>query len=210
MPLLSDRVRDRLPWRQLLVESVLVVLSVLLALALNAWYDHSQEQEKVRRALRGLHAELVDNRKRLQFRVSHHRALLDTFRTDSLSFRKPLSLRNIDINTQAWETAQQTGTIGLMDYEVASRVSGAYARIEDVEFLSRKVFDLLFDGTTYLGLHPNEIGDFGGFLNDLTRQETRALRQTTRALDAIEARMPALARSSSDPAAADSTSAMRH
>ena len=210
MPLLSDRVRDRLPWRQLLVESVLVVMSVLLALALNAWYDHSQEQEKVRRALRGLHAELVENRKRLQFRVSHHRALLDTFRTDSLSFRKPLSLRNIDINTQAWETAQQTGTIGLMDYEVASRVSGAYAEVDNIEFLSRKIFDVLLDGTTFLGYTPNDLGDFDGLLNDLTNVEAEALRQTTRALDAIEARMPALARSSSDPAAADSTSAMGH
>lgn len=209
MPLLSDRVRDRLPWRQLLVESVLVVMSVLLALALNAWYDHSQEQEKVQRALRGLHAELVENRKRLQFRVSHHRALLDTFRTDSLSFRKPLSLRNIDINTQAWETAQQTGTIGLMDYEVASRVSGAYAEVDNIEFLSRKIFDVLLDGTTFLGYTPNDLGDFDGLLNDLTNVEAEALRQTTRALDAIEARMPVLARSSSDPAA-DSTSAMGH
>ncbi len=199
MPLLSDQARDRIPWVQLFIESVLVVLSVLLALALDAWYDHRQEQEKVRRALRGLHAELVENRKNLQFRVSHHRALLDTFRTDSLSFRGGLSLKNIDINTQAWETAQQTGTVGLMDYEVASRVSSAYAKADDVEFLSRKVFDVLLDGTTFLGYTPNDLGDFDGLLSDLTNTEAKALRRTTRAVDAIESRMPRLYHSSPAP-----------
>ena len=196
MPLLTDRVREQIPWVQLGVESVLVVLSVLLALGLDAWYDHTQEQEKVRRALRGLHAELVDTRESLAFRVPHHRSLIDTLTTDSLSFRKPVSLRFQDINTQAWETAQQTGAVGLMDYAVASRLTSVYAELSDVEYLSRKSLDLVFDGTTYLGMTPDRLGDFGGFLNDVTNTEEIAFCRATRALDAIEARMPSLADSS--------------
>jgi len=204
MPLLSDEIRDRLPWMQLAVESMLVVLSVLLALALNAWYQHTQEQEKVRRALRGIHAELIENERRLAFRVSHHRPMVDTFMTDSLSFQEPISLRLIDINTQAWETAQQMGAVGLMNYEMASRISSVYAGVSDLEYWSKKSFDVMMDGTTFLGYTPEKLGDFGGLLNEITRIETETLHRTERALDAVEARMPSLARSSPDSTAVSS------
>lgn len=195
MPLLSDDVRDRIPWAQLAIESVLVVLSVLLALALDAWYQHAQEQEKVQRALRGIHAELVENKKSLEFRVPHHRAIVDTLMIDSLSFQQPLSLQLTEVNTQAWETAQQMGAVGQMDYEVASRISSVYANIDDLEYLSQKSFDLLLDGTTFLGYTPEKLGHFGGFLNDLTNTEEQTLRRTNRALNVIETRVPSLARS---------------
>lgn len=193
MPLLSDRVRDRIPWVQLGVESMLVVLSVLFALALDAWYDHTQEQERVRRALRGIHAELVENKKSLAFRISHHRPMIDTFTTDSLSFQGSISLRLIDINTQAWETAQQMGAVGLMNYEMASHISSVYAGVSDLEYWSKQSFDVMMDGTTFLGYTPEKLGDFGGLLNELTRSEEKTLRRTKRAIDTIEERMPALA-----------------
>lgn len=191
MPLLSDQVRDRIPWVQLGVESVLVVLSVLFALTLDAWYNHTQEQERVRRALRGIHAELVENKKSLAFRVSHHRPMVDTFMTDSLSFRQPISLRLIDVNTQAWETAQHMGAVGLMNYEMASHISSVYAGVADLEYWSKRAFDVMMDGTTFLGYTPEKLGDFGGLLNELTRTEVKTLRRTERAIDVIEARMPA-------------------
>jgi hypothetical protein len=197
MPLLSDKIRDRIPWVQLGVESVLVVMSVLFALSLDAWYNHAQEQDRVRRALRGIHAELVANKKSLAFRVSHHRPMVDTFTTDSLSFRTSISLRLIDINMQAWQTAQQMGAVGLMDYKMASRISSVYAGISDVEYWSKRTFDVMMDGTTFLGYTPEKLGDFGGLLNELTRAEQKTLRRTERAIDAIETRLPALADTSS-------------
>lgn len=90
MPLLSDRIRDRTPWLQLAIESVHVVLSVLLALALNAWYDHGQEQQRVHRALQGLHEELTGMKEALRVGIPHHTALTDTMPSDSLSFERPL------------------------------------------------------------------------------------------------------------------------
>lgn len=133
-------------------------------------------------------------RESLTFRASHHRALVDTFRTDSLSFQNSISLYPRDVNTQAWETAQQTGAVGLMDYQTAAPISSVYAKVEDVEYFSRKAVDLLLDGTDYLGDTPEKLGDYDGMLNDLASTEEIALGRTKRAIEAIETRFPSLAR----------------
>jgi len=90
MPLLSDRIRDRIPWLQLAIESVHVALSVLLALTLNAC-DHAQEPKRVHRALQGLREELTGMKEILRVGIPHHTALIDTMPSDSLSFERPLS-----------------------------------------------------------------------------------------------------------------------
>jgi type II secretory pathway pseudopilin PulG len=200
MPLLSDRVRDQTPWIQLSIESVLVVLSVLLALALNAWYDHSQEQEKVERALRSLYAELTETQSALENRIPYHAALIDTMRSDDLSFQAPLALQFAVPNDEAWQTAQQTGTVGLMSYELARPISNAYAVASDLEFLFRNSYSLLFDGPNYLGADPEQVRGFWGYLNDYKNLEVRLLDRVNRALSAIEAEHPAL-KSSSGPTA---------
>ena len=205
MPLLSDRVRDRIPWVQLGVESGLVVLSVLFALALDAWYDHAQEQEKVRRALRSIHAELVEVRGPMARRAEYHAALVDTFTTDSLSFQTSLSLRYVDPPSDAWDTAKQTGAVAFMDYDVVAPISAVYSRGDELTFLIRKSFDLIFDGVRYRGRTPNQMTDFGGYLNDVHRVESIYVERLDRAVAAIESRMPALA-GASPPGSADSIS----
>ena len=70
MPLLSDRIRDRIPWLQLAIESVHVALSVLLALTLNAC-DHAQEPKRVHRALQGLREELTGMKEILRVGIPH-------------------------------------------------------------------------------------------------------------------------------------------
>lgn len=192
MPLITDRIRKQVSWVQLGIESVLVVLSVLLALGLNAWYDHSQEQENVDLALRSIHTELSGTIDLLESRIPHHAALIDTMRSDSLSFQEPISLLLVNPRMEAWQTAQQTGTIALMDYELAERISTTYALAADLQFLFRKGYDLIFDGPNYIGMNPEAMSGFGGYLNDYKGMEARLAAQSKRAIEAIETRRPSL------------------
>lgn len=192
VPLLTERLRRHVPWSQLALESVLVVVSVLLALALNAWYDHSQEQERVDVALRNVHAELTEMRGGLKNFIPVHQANVDTLRSDTLDFKAPLSLRLYDPPTQAWKAVQQTGVVALMDYELATSISGVYDQTERLRFMYKKSYDLTFDGPRYLGMQPDALDQFWGYLNDYVRVERRLLDQTEQALDAIEARKPSL------------------
>lgn len=205
MPLLTDLLRSDLSWGQLIVESVLVVLSVLLALALTAWYDHTQEQAKVRLAMRSLHAELTQTKATMERLIPMHKAIIDTLRSDTLTFEAPVSLRMSGVTTEAWATAQQTGTVVLMDYEVVAPISRAYAETNDLEFMRRKSYDLMFDGTEYLGFQPEQMGDFWGYLSDYVRVERSLHDRAVQAIAAIEAQMPSLARRSDSDATTPDT-----
>jgi hypothetical protein len=168
-----------------------VVLSVLLALALNAWYDHAQQQEKVERALRSLHTELSETMAALEHYIPYHTALIDTLRNDSLAFQGSLALRFVVPTDEAWQTAQQTGTVGLMSYETARPISNAYAVASDLEFLFRNSYTMLFDGPNYLGTDPEQVRGFWGYLSDYKNTEVRLLGRVDRALNTIEAAHPA-------------------
>jgi len=193
MPLLTDLLRTDLSWGQLIVESVLVVLSVLLALSLTAWYDHTQEQEKVRLALRSLHAELTQTNATLERLIPIHQAHIDTLRSDTLDFEVGVSFRLRGVSTEAWTTAQQTGAVALMDYDVVAPISRVYAQTKDLEFMRRKSYDLTFDGNEYLGFEPERLGDFWGYLNDYVTIERKLRQRSVQAIVAIEERMPSLA-----------------
>jgi hypothetical protein len=200
MPLLSDRVRTRIPWLQLAIESVLVVLSVLLALALNAWYDAAQDRAKAERALQGIHGELAQLEDRLEPRIALHAALVDTLRSDSLSFAGDFPGFNfVGPSSEAWQAAQQTGAVGLMDYDVVAPISQAYALTQTLTLLEGRAIDMIFDGTDYLGFEPERLGDIWALLQDMLGVERALLGRVRLALDTIEAEVPALARPDDAP-----------
>jgi len=58
-----------LSWRRLAVESVAVVLSILLAFAIDAWWDASKERERESQLLEGLLADFERTRADLEQRV---------------------------------------------------------------------------------------------------------------------------------------------
>ena len=123
--------------------------------------DHTQEQEKVRLALRSLHAELTQTNAALVPLIPIHQANIDTLRSDPLDFEVGVSFRLGGVSTEAWTTAQQTRAVALMDYDVVAPISRAYAQTKDLEFMRRKSYDLTFDGTEYLGFDPERLGDLG-------------------------------------------------
>ena len=53
--------RPRIPWRRVLIEGVVIVSSILLAFAIDAWWDRQVKADDTRQALRAIEAELVEN-----------------------------------------------------------------------------------------------------------------------------------------------------
>lgn len=51
----------RIPWRRVFIEGLVIVVSILLAFAIDAWWEGWQERADVEDALRAVRAELVDN-----------------------------------------------------------------------------------------------------------------------------------------------------
>ena len=131
----------RARWRArapLLIESALVVLSVLLGLALGEWRGHARERELARMALRTFRQEIADNLATLQRVQPKHAAFAarlataasradtgDAF-TGFVAAMPPGGLDAKPLRAVAWETAQSTGALRLLDYDTAALLSETY------------------------------------------------------------------------------------
>jgi len=118
-----------------MVESVLVVGSILLALACDEWSEDREYQDLADRSLSNFEREIELNRVRVEDVTLFHAGLRDLLANmDAGAAAVPATtIRNIMegfqpailVNT-AWETAVATGTLAYMDYDVVSGLSLTY------------------------------------------------------------------------------------
>ena len=64
--------KGQIPWLRVFVEGVVIVGSILLALALDAWWDERQERAEEQEILRGLEADFVSNLEQLRRVIRTH------------------------------------------------------------------------------------------------------------------------------------------
>lgn len=67
---------DRIKWTKLLAESVAIVASILLAFAIDAWWDERKERRYEQDALLGLKAEYGEHYKDISWQIDFHLQLL--------------------------------------------------------------------------------------------------------------------------------------
>jgi hypothetical protein len=120
-------------------ESVLIILSVLVGLALNDWRERRAERGRAAAAVANFRRELGENLVDLERRQPKHAAFAQRLREDAeqdrpsetafSSFRRllpPGGLDNAPLRDAAWETALSTGALRLLDYERAALLSETY------------------------------------------------------------------------------------
>jgi hypothetical protein len=118
-----------------IVESALIVISILLALTLDEWQEDLEIQELIDRSIVNFQNELTQNKSRIEDIGVYHRGVLQvlqrrTFVSDSESleeFRNVMeALQPIVLTSSAWETAVATGALGRMEYELVSALTLTY------------------------------------------------------------------------------------
>ena len=118
-----------------IVESALIVISILLALTLDEWQEDLEIQELIDRSIVNFQNELTQNKSRIEDIGVYHRGVLQvlqrrTFVSDSESleeFRNIMeALQPIVLTSSAWETAVATGALGRMEYELVSALTLTY------------------------------------------------------------------------------------
>ena len=141
---------------RVLVESVLVVGSILLALALDEWNEDQDYQDLAMLSLVNFEREIQRNRLRLEDVSPFHAGLRDVLANmDAEGVDVPATtVRSILEGFQpallvstAWETAVATGALGYMDYEVVAGLSLTYNMQEQLVTKNRSgLNDLLLVG----------------------------------------------------------------
>ena len=158
-------VSRRLP--VLAVQAISVVFAVLVALAVDEWWEDRENVELARRAMAGILQEIKANRDELldssekndSLRARLEAALSQESYSEDLEVTFSFSL----LSSAAWETAKVTRAVHFMDYERVTRLSRLY-HLQD-----------LYDRTQ--GEFVAEIGALGEAADDNIPGVLGALRQ---------------------------------
>jgi hypothetical protein len=128
---------------KVLVESLLIVLSILLALAVDSWREGRQNARRAEQALTSFEAEIRQNKAELEGIIPYHRRIQKEIGELSAAgeIRRFEDLRKIQgfqgfrppfLRDTAWRTAVATGTFEHLDYKTAQALSLLYTLQERV------------------------------------------------------------------------------
>lgn len=123
-----------------LVESLFVVGSILLALAVDEWAQEQEYAELASQSLGIFEREISQNRARLDDQVPYHTGIRDFLSGMRVETSAPSDVANIMegldppvLLSTAWETALATGALTHMEFEVVSALSLTYSIQEGFE-----------------------------------------------------------------------------
>lgn len=123
------------PWlARVLIESALIVFSVLLALALDQNMQDRQRNAQAQAALGSIRDELEANLRNLERAKNNHRAMFDSL-TRYASLNQPVPERiylagifnPAPTYAVAWESARETGAVSDMPYDLVLQLSRVHA-----------------------------------------------------------------------------------
>jgi hypothetical protein len=172
----------------ILLEVVLIVAGVLLGLAANAWREGQQEAARAQAALRTIRTEVAYNLSQVDSSlVAYHRQMDDALRVlrdralageriEAQAFQRalPNGFRTPLLSNTAWATAQRTGAVNHLDFELVATL----ARLYDVQAFLQDKLDHV--GTNFYVAGNVTLDDFGAtatafklLVNDIVIQEER-------------------------------------
>ncbi|NGP89382.1 hypothetical protein [Fodinibius halophilus] len=157
------------PWKRLIIEGLLVVLSVLLALALNSWREAQSHQDLAERSLQEVVDEVQANCSRIENVQSYHQAVVkgeQTTKGIQIGF-----LRN-----DAWDVAKTTGAASYIEYGLASKIGEINAHQSDHRSIVQAYIEALFTNGLQFeqGEEMHQEGE-RGVINELFRIQKKLL-----------------------------------
>ena len=150
-----------IPWSRISVEAVAIVISILLAFSIDAWWDGRKNQLEEREILIGLEVEFVDLRERLDRYAQFNRTgvvFIEQYLSESVSDMDLKSIESTFISATIVNVLDQGGAIE------ALLASGRLEKITDREIRARltKWPDWLDD------IHTNDLSARGYAEREIT------------------------------------------
>lgn len=182
---------------KLLFESLLIVFSILLALAVSQCSDRRSREERAEVALRNIRSEITTNAASLRQSVPYHRemlARLDVLLTDSVAEVRsqsmfetlakiaPRGLQPPTLSSTAWDMAIMTDAVSRTDYTRVYALSRLYQLQKvGVEATVPRLGELIFSRESFRGAEDALPSLFllQLILNELVTQEQYLLERYT-------------------------------
>ena len=110
------------PWKRLITEGAVIVASILLAFAIDAWWDEHRKNDDIREVLSLVEIETKTNLSNLAKSIEHHEKILMAIRAahDEQSIKSVIGDAVIDVEVfestaDALQTLISTGMLGAID-----------------------------------------------------------------------------------------------
>lgn len=114
--------RQSANWKRLGIEATAIVVSILLAFAIDAWWDDVQSDARTREILDAVHLEMESNLSNLQDSIAHHEEIRraiglaqDQFSIDGLLNEAVIAVEVFEPSTGALDTLIATGMLSNID-----------------------------------------------------------------------------------------------
>ena len=202
---------------QVTIESILIVVSILVALGLDSWREQRNDEEFVRTALSNFQIEIQQNQARiddaapfnqgLRTVLSRHYSVGDIDTVDEfvmmVEIYSPAALQST-----AWDTALATGSLAKMEYSLVSALSLTYSLQDRYDSSTRSGMNDL-TSPQYLSEDKLKLAIYNSirFLDDVTGMEEELAVIYVEASLVIEAALTQLDASDSDKESADASAA---
>ena len=195
----SRNVGDWLP--RALVESTLIVMSILLALGLDEWQEDQQIQELIDRSIGNFQNEISQNLSRIEDVSAYHQGVgqmlfsrIDREEGQSLAeFRSVMdAMQPVVLTYSAWATAVATGVLGRMDFELVSALTLTYN--------TQQRFDENYRSELHTLMSPSSLNqqnldltivNAAQFVSRVTSREAELAVYYDQTLDLLSAQVPA-------------------
>ena len=167
---------------QVIIESILIVLSILVALGLDSWRQNQEDEEFVRTALSNFLIEIEQNQIRvadaapfnmgLRLVLSQHYAVDDIDSVDQFVSMVE-SYTPAALQSTAWDTALATGSLAKMEYNLVTALSHTYSLQDRYDLTTRSGMSDL-TSPQYLAEDKLKLATYNSirFLDDVTGMET--------------------------------------
>ncbi len=195
---MTNKVGDWLP--KALVESVLIVVSIMLALALDEWQEDQEIQELIDRSLINFSNELTRNKLRIEDVSAYHQGISQILAkrnnmpdaTSIPEFRNIMdSMQPVVLTSSAWQTAVATGALGRMDFELVSALSLTYnTQLRFDENYNSRLQDLLAPNNLQTQNLDITIYNASRFVSDVTTSESELSGYYTATLELLSEYTP--------------------
>lgn len=213
MTLIRHKLLKEVPLQALLLETLLIVLAILLALAVDNWRESRASAHLVETVLETIRGELERNLGFLEKRLPYHEAMEqamiaagETFFVEEdgryrlrdperIPSREDVGMRrgtglalSPRLSGNAWQAALTSGALTHLDYSLLYRLSVAYTTLEEVTLDAERVLDGLtrFDRAYLEGELPlASLVEFQTSMADLVLRERQLKSQSEELLALI-------------------------
>jgi hypothetical protein len=197
--------KSKIDFRHLLIESILIVFTVLLALALSEWRAGIKENKTRASVLNNIILEVKKNKNDLESKMDYHLEMSKKLGLylnsdslwSSLNYNSGIEammqimdkgLQNPDLQSGAWRSAELSGIVNSFDYETIYILSNVYrVQSEGPDNTWKQLASLFGDPNSYDKNSARRLGLMlqVGF-NELYSQERSLVYSYENALNALE------------------------